>query len=354
MTHYTINSNNPKRLNFRSLRYRRQKISAMLASNNGHAVKNCMLHSAGNKITVMLNSNTGHACYSGLMTCGSVWDCPICSAKISSRRGEEIKISADKWKLSGGAVVMVTYTIRHNLGDSLKTLSNTMTDAIRYVHSGLPYKRLKNKYKIAGTISATEILFNPTNGWHYHKHQLLFIKSKDINTSELQDWLFNRYNHYLNNNGFDVLPGIGVVVSDVESDVLPEYIAKWGLEDELTSDTKNSESLHPFQLLDNEKYYHKFIEYSNTMMGKRRLTWSKGLRDLVGLDQEQSDLELASELSEDLVEVINIEPEVWRYIVINDLRSDVLDQAELRMNNFIEWFEYRIKIPAYKKLFIAV
>lgn len=354
MNHYSIVPDDEKRIVNRSVRYRRQKISAELAKNiTFHSVKNCMLVTPGNKVQVLLSRSTGRACYSGLMTCGSVWDCPICSAKISARRSEDIKAGSDNWKNQGGAVVMVTYTIRHNLGDSLKSVSKTMTDAIRFVHSGAPYLRIKERFGIRGTISATEILYNPVNGWHYHKHQLLFLDSKDLNSEQLEKWLFNRYNKFLNLNGFDVLPGIGVKVSPPDDTVIPEYLTKWGLEDELTSDSKDSNSLHPFELLDEEKYHARFVEYSRAMYGKRRLTWSKGLRDLLGLNVELTDEQIAEKTeieSDDLIELAIIENKIWRYIVNNNLRADVLEHAERGSDHFQDWYYHRILKRFYLKL----
>lgn len=354
MDYSTIPQDEKRKIN-RSIRYKRQKISAMLAQTQTlHSVRNCMLQTPGNKVQVILSRSTGRAYYKGLITCGSVWDCPICSAKISARRSEEIKQGVSTWQEKGYKVVMVTYTMRHNLGDSLKDVSRTITDAIRFVHSGAPYIRIKEKYNIAGSISATEILFNPLNGWHYHKHQLLFIKSPHLDYLSLEKWLYGRYNKYLNINGFGALPGIGVKVSPPQdNDNLPEYISKWGLENELTADNKDSESIHPFELLDDDKYHSRFIEYSRAMYGKRRLTWSRGLRELLGLAVELSDEELA-ELSEitqdDQMELAIIPGDLWKYIVKNNLRSGLLDEAEKGSESFQDWYYHRIIKRYYLKI----
>lgn len=347
MANYSIIPQEEKRKINRYIRYKRQKVSAELAvKSTYHSVKTCMLNSPGNKIQVLLSKSRGTAHFNGLMTCGSVWDCPICSAKISARRSEEIKQGVNTWEEQGYLVVMVTYTMRHNLGDNLKSVSKVITDAIRFVHSGAPYVRIRDKYNIKGSISATEILFNPVNGWHYHKHQLMFIKSNTIDYENLEKWLFDRYNKYLQLNGFDALSGIGVTVSPPQdNENLPEYISKWGLEDELTADNKDSNSLHPFELLDNEKYHSRFIEYSLCMYGKRRLTWSKGLRDLLGLGVELTDEEIAELIEiieDDQIEIATIEYQYWKYIVKHDLRSKVLDEAEKGIELFNDWYYHAV------------
>jgi len=347
MTNYSIIPQEEKRKINRAVRYKRQKISAMLADKyTYHSVKTCMLKSPGNQIQVILSNSKGTAHFKGLMTCGSVWDCPICSAKISARRSDEIKQAVNTWQEKGYLVVMVTYTMRHNLGDSLKDVSRVITDAIRFVHSGAPYARTKEKYKIQGSISATEILFNPVSGWHYHKHQLMFIKSDEIDYLNLENWLFARYNKYLGLHGFDALPGIGVTVSPPQdNENLPDYISKWGVEDELTADSKESESYHPFELLDDEKHYSRFVEYSRVMYGKRRLTWSKGLRDMLGLGVELTDEELAEHIEiiqDDQIEIALIEDRYWRFIVKHDLRSKILDEAEKGKESFQDWFYHAV------------
>lgn len=340
MTHYTLQNQNPKRQQYRALRYKRQRISALIAqTHTKHAVSSCMLSSAGNEISVMYDQSTGHACYNGLITCGSVWDCPICSAKIGAKRRDELKQASDTWKATGGAIVMVTYTIRHHIGNTLADVSKTMNNALRYVHSGAPYQRIKDKYGIVGTISATEILYSPKNGWHYHKHQLLFLKSAEISSSALENWLYDRYEKYINRQKFSSLPGIGVVVSKPDDQIVPEYIAKWGIEDELTAEHKDTESYLPFELLDVPSLHCKFIEYSETMKGKRRLTWSNGLRSILLLGEEVSDEEIAGEVAENLLKVIVIEQYYWREIVKYGLRSEILDLVEISIDQFYEWYE---------------
>jgi len=350
MDYSTIPHEEKRKIN-RAVRYKRQRISGMLAkTHTTHSVKTCMMQSPGNKIQVVLSRSTGRAYYKGLITCGSVWDCPICSAKISARRSEEIKQAVENWYDMGGIVVMVTYTMRHNLGDSLKNVSRVITDAIRFVHSGAPYGRIKQKYNITGSISATEILFNPVNGWHYHKHQLLFIKSSELDYLKLEKWLFARYNKYLGLNGYGALSGIGVKVSPPQdNENLSDYITKWGLENELTADNKESGSFHPFELLDDEKYHARFVEYSRVMYGKRRLTWSRGLRDILGLAVELTDEQLAEQselIEDDQIELVLIPGNYWRYIVKNNLRSKLLDMAENGSECFQDWY-YHVVIKRF-------
>jgi hypothetical protein len=50
------------------------------------------------------------ASYQGLMTCGSVWSCPRCSAVIAHTRAEEIGSAVRECYRRGGKVYLLTLT----------------------------------------------------------------------------------------------------------------------------------------------------------------------------------------------------------------------------------------------------
>ena len=91
--------------------------------------------------------------------------------------------------------------------------------------------------------------------------------------------------------------------------------------------------LHPFGLLaqarDGDKVAGaKFVEYARVMRGKRQLLWSRGLKDLVGLD-DLTDEELAAQ-QEDKADLLGlITPLQWSWVRKAGLRAQVLDAAEL-------------------------
>ena len=71
---------------------------------------------------VAITSNAGVCHYAGLATCGSIWACPVCSAKIRNTRAEEISAAAARWDLAGNSVYMITLTAPHDLGMKLSAL----------------------------------------------------------------------------------------------------------------------------------------------------------------------------------------------------------------------------------------
>jgi len=62
---------------------------------------------------------TRTAGYGGLATCGSVWVCPQCAAKIATGRADELAQVMRAVDAAGGSAVMLTLTMRHSRGDRL-------------------------------------------------------------------------------------------------------------------------------------------------------------------------------------------------------------------------------------------
>ncbi|WP_331558632.1 hypothetical protein [Actinomycetospora sp.] len=68
----------------------------------------------------MSNTPDGRrAGFEGLVTCGSVWACAVCAAKVAAKRAEELAVVLDAVHAAGGSAFMLTMTIRHNAGDRL-------------------------------------------------------------------------------------------------------------------------------------------------------------------------------------------------------------------------------------------
>ena len=59
-------------------------------------------------VQVWKSKEHGTASYGGLQTCGSVWTCPVCAAKIAERRRVELLDAMELHKAQGGAVYLLT------------------------------------------------------------------------------------------------------------------------------------------------------------------------------------------------------------------------------------------------------
>lgn len=72
----------------------------------------------------------------GLVTCGSVWACPVCAAKVAARRADEL---ADVMRFAlkrGCTATMVTLTMRHHKGQRLKDCWDAVSGGWHAVTSG--------------------------------------------------------------------------------------------------------------------------------------------------------------------------------------------------------------------------
>ena len=239
--------------------------------------------------------------YKGLMVCGSVWMCPVCSAKISRERADEL---TEGVKRSGLTPIMATFTLQHHMGDRLEDLLCNLGDGMRSVFSGKQAQVFKEKYKIVGSVSAWEYTYGE-NGHHPHKHVLLLseLSAQEAKAAEneILEFLSARYARRLHAHGYLINDHTVNVKSGGAA--LAAYVAKWTLELEVTqASQKEGRNGHytAFQLLalidaKQEKYIPVFREYAQAFKGKRQLVFSPGLRERLAMGKEKTDEEIAEE-----------------------------------------------------------
>ena len=71
-------------------------------------------------VQVWKSKNHKTASYGGLQTCGSVWMCPVCGAKVVERRRGEIQQAMAMHRACGGEVHLLTLTVPHTRFDVLR------------------------------------------------------------------------------------------------------------------------------------------------------------------------------------------------------------------------------------------
>lgn len=306
---------------------------------------------AGGKATnigVKLTTHTDgkkSAGFTGLHVCGSVWTCPVCSAKIAGVRSPEIAKAMQHWNSIGGRLVFMTLTVRHNRRQSLKTVWDAVSHASKRVTSdrawireqenhGMDVERVITKGHRAGEIvtesripyvRAVEVT-QGDNGWHVHTHWILFVSGSTTaaQAAALGDSIYGRWANGCVAMGLtSPAPEHGVDIRMVLGDDftdLGKYFAKQvyngrrdvsGAASEVVAGgfkKARKGNRTPFQILGDIvangdeadlKLWHVWEKYSK---GRRQLSWSRGLRDLVGLNDELTDEEAAAkELGGELV-----------------------------------------------------
>lgn len=297
-------------------------------------------------IEICKSDSLNKAFYHGLYSCGDIWNCPICAAKVSERRRQELKQALKAAKIKGFRVHFVTLTFPHGISDDLKEILPKMTKAYGKLSNGKysvksQLEKISPKAKIHGFIRAVEVTHGD-NGFHPHIHMIVF-SNQEATSSLLEGVYKDAWLRACRLSGLPV-PSLqhGCIVKD--GSYAAEYASKWGIEDEMTKanqkQTKNKKGVTPWGLLrcikdgDDEKYSPDrakalFLVYSNAFKGKRQLYWSNGLRSLLWMKKEITDKELADQSADKLAKILSVlTVEQWKVIRGRKLESVLLDVAE--------------------------
>lgn len=295
------------------------------------------LRTKGRQIEVVRSKEHKSASYKGLQTCGSVWCCPVCAAKISERRRVELLAAMTQHQVQGGHVLLLTLTTPHYLGDDLGAVLAGQAKALSYFNGDRASRVLFEDMGCVGTVRALEVTHGRkravNNGWHPHYHLLLFVRS-GLDLVGLRLRLYDRW--------FSACARAGVKPPSLEHGVrlddgskAASYASKWGLESEMTKGhTKKAlDGETPFDFL--RAYVEEmdkqagalFVEFATVFKGKRQLFWSKGLKARFGIG-EKTDDELAAEQDDHAVLLGSITLEQWRAVLRDQGRAIVLDLAE--------------------------
>jgi hypothetical protein len=103
--------------------------------------RNCGAVPLGDQVEIRVKD--GSAYYWGLETCGNVWLCPVCSAKIHRRRAAELRDALTIWEANGHAASLITMTVPHYLDDPPSKLVDAERAAWKHVTAGAAWQRVK-------------------------------------------------------------------------------------------------------------------------------------------------------------------------------------------------------------------
>ncbi len=305
-----------------------------------HRIHTCMryLRSDRREVQVRQSQKSGNAYFSGLMSCGSVWTCPICAPKIQAVRAQEVRAAIDAWS---GSVVLITQTVPHKVRDALEPLLGAFTLALRKFKGCKGYTRAQVLYGISGSIRALEIT-DGSNGWHPHAHTILFLDVPEVNLDDFRATLFPLWESATRRAGFACLSLKAFDVQDARA--VRQYVTKLGTEyergpeHELTrahSKRGRGCSLTPFDMLrryleapDDGRFLARFAEFAYCFHGKRQLVWSDGLKKrLLGSDGP-TDQQISESLGEVDPVLATISFQQWKSIRRNNIQGYVLQVVQ--------------------------
>jgi hypothetical protein len=277
----------------------------------------CYRTMTGQSVSVYRQVEGSGARLSGITTCGSVWVCPVCAAKIAEQRRHELSQALARWILRGGHGYLLTLTFPHESEHALEQLLEQQGKALQRFKNSRTYKRIMEKAGRIGSVRSLEVTVGLEHGWHPHTHDLIFAQKDAFSEADIDA---------LKNEWIKSLEKVGLAEKSQRNDLwenaldlrsgeyAAEYIAKygrdsrWGASSEMTQGHKKlgargkiDGSMHftPFQLLawaDSGDAWAaaKFIEYGKIINGKRMLSWSPGLKSELGI-LDKTDEELAAE-----------------------------------------------------------
>ncbi len=302
------------------------------------------LHGSG---FVSVHALDGDAWLAGLQTCGSVWDCPVCSVKVSELRRGELTAAISAARSRGLGVYLLTYTAAHTRQDDLGGLLGRFLAAYRSMVNSRAYKGVAALWGAVGTVKALEVTWGGLNGWHPHCHVLLFSDAI-VDENELQAGIFPAWSAALALHGLSATAANGLDVRATYG-AAEDYVAKWGrvsssraygAEDELLkAHAKRARGHHrlvprytPLDMLratacDGFGFYSGlWREYSAAFHRRHQLQWSRGLRSALGLGAVAPDVDAISISPADTFFAAFLSEE-WYAVRWSDARAAVLDCA---------------------------
>ncbi|MCD4687491.1 MAG: protein rep [Anaerolineae bacterium] len=299
-------------------------------------------------VEVVFSEEAQRASLRNLQTCAGVWVCPVCSARISEGRREEIGAAVTAATAQGLSAVLITYTVRHHAGDKIGDLLNRFLEALRKMRSGWAYQQFKKKHPVVGQIRGLEATYGDAHGWHPHAHELMFLQGDYANAERVEAFradLWLLYSSALRGFELDAVEEWGL---DVRSDAveIAEYVAKhgyepvrskrWGVGHEIAKAAskvgQRAGRKTPFQLLaDNgdgdERAGVLFQQFARAYKGKSQVRWSRGLHKRLAVEVE-SDQELAAADDPVLRILASLTASQWQVVLLNDIRVELIKVAQ--------------------------
>lgn len=323
-----------------------------------HRIARCHRVLQGHRYEVEVRAPlTGGRTFLGnLQTCGSVWVCPVCAAKIQTVRAAEVRAGIDAWTDNGGTVLLMTQTFRHSRADNLGDILDAFKEGTRRFRSGRGYQRAKGVLELGGSIAGHEVTWGEVNGWHPHAHTLLFV-SGSVTPSESRTVLWPLWEAAARRAGLEVSPDAfdvrdGAAVRSYVTKMGGEY--QWGAAQEVVkSHTKRGRSgMTPFDFLrahledsSDGRWLARFAEFGFTFHGRNQLTWSRGFKaQLLGADG-QSDEAVAASIGESYDVLARITAHEW----IALRRAGVHGGTVLRTFDLAGWDGLRVLIDSVRE-----
>lgn len=294
---------------------------------DSHRTCKCHRRKAHNEdyVTIKLpkDPDNRQARIGNVQTCGSVWSCPVCYEREALNEGLIIQKEIEYAKRNGLEPMMIVLTASHSKNMPLSVSKGSFKSAWDSFNAHRQWKKFKKKYQVRYVIVNNDTTWTPANGWHYHKHLLLFLETDGIDLKEAfleaDSVLTAIWQAQLENNGRSADSEHGLYVGE-RGKAATDYMAKLGLT--VTNDGKLSwemtssstkDSYNIWELLDlsmnSEKWATDlYLEYVHEMTGDNWITHGRGKTNMKKLVE---DFEMEGQQQETFTHWIKLSDYWW-------------------------------------------
>ena len=289
-------------------------------SGSGYAVLNCQ--KAIGQVQILRGEDRAY--FGGLITCKSVWLCPVCNRRIAFERAEMIRETLK----AGFNMILLTATLQHSKADGLEDLLDGLKASLRKLKQGRWWKSFRERWGVEAYVSSYEITYGQ-NGWHPHSHIVIYL-SKQVDIQEFWQQLSEKYSEVVSKSGHYASQYHGLDAREAEGDQVASYLTKWrgwdiGSELVSSTDKQGRAGGQTIWELVASGRGDLLKEYADATFGLKSLTWSHGAKDVLGV----SEMDQEGDPEADPVVVANVSDHVWEVIRSRSLQGYCLELAVL-------------------------
>lgn len=262
------------------------KLLLSVSPSDGKRVSHCGYVPFEEWVALSARPDAGRAAFSGLKTCQSVWFCPVCSARISAGRRDELCELLASARRAGLVPCLLTLTFRHHFRDELSSILSGLKRAWDRFKQRQEWRRLQ----VQGHVTALEVTHG-ANGWHPHQHVLILLAAGTVDAVGLLSALASVWLTCLGAFG---LTGNEAAFQVQDASAAGVYVGKFGAAEELALGKEKRGrrgGRSPWQLLQDARDGDKtagrlWLVYALALKGRRQLVWSRGLKARFGIDEK--------------------------------------------------------------------
>jgi hypothetical protein len=260
---------------------------------------------------VTLGMKGSKASYRGFTHCASVWACSVCSGRILHTRFEEISGAISKWEKRAGLFYTETLTLPHKKSDRLKNQLETFRLAQAAWNKDRSVRAMRERLGIVGYFKVLEVPRTLVNGWHPH-YMYVFFAKRALSRQELAQWKQvsqSVWRRCLQSEGVTIVSSKAHYLGLVRNpQAIARYATKYSDKAPALAPGSQSEEFSPkvgtvshwdilssWMATNSNADKQLWLEWISAMKGRRFITWSKGLRESLGLNTSPEDKAIPQE-----------------------------------------------------------